>query len=228
MLLLSTALLLGFLHGLGADHLMGIAALSIGSAGTTAAGRRSRALGIAVRFAVGHALLLALGAGALVILGWSLPLSFERGGEILGGVILIALGGAGLWGVATGQVYAHAHSHTQSAAGWHLHFGNRDGHPLATAHSQLPTIVGAAFAVSSLRALTLLAPFGDSVRTTSLPMLLGLILVFAVGILISMSLFGVAFARLMSTRAIVRMGTASASVPPAQLRSHPLHSACSG
>jgi len=209
-LLLSTALLLGFVHGLGADHLMGIAALSLGTAGTTAAGHRSRALGIAVRFAVGHALLLALGAGALVILGWSLPLSFERGGEVLGGLMLIALGGIGLWGVATGRVYAHAHSHVHQAAGWHLHIGGRAGHPLATAHSQLPTIVGAAFAVSSLRALTLLAPFGDSVRSASLPMLLVLILVFAVGILISMSMFGVAFASVMSARIGARLGQVAA------------------
>jgi hypothetical protein len=34
--------------------------------------------------------------------------------------------------------------------------------------------------------------------------------VFAIGILISMSLFGVAFARLMSARAVVRLGNLSA------------------
>jgi nickel/cobalt transporter (NicO) family protein len=212
-LLLSTALMLGFLHGLGADHLMGIAALSLGTAGTTVAGHRSRTLSIAVRFAVGHALLLVLGAGALVVLGWSLPLSFERGGEVLGGVLLIVLGGVGLWGVGTGRVYAHAHSHVHAdiQPAWHLHIGNRDGHLLATAHSQLPTIVGAAFAVSSLRALTLLAPFGDSVRSASLPMLLVLILVFAVGILISMSLFGVAFASVISARIGARLGQFAAA-----------------
>ena len=73
-LLFTSALFLGFLHGLGADHLMAIAALSVGGAAETAARQRSRALGIAVRFAVGHALLLALGAAALLALGWSLPL----------------------------------------------------------------------------------------------------------------------------------------------------------
>jgi len=40
----------------------------------------------------------------------------------------------------------------------------------------------------------------------SLPMLLVLILVFAVGILISMSLFGVAFASIMSARIGARLG----------------------
>ena len=207
MLLISSALVLGFLHGLGADHLMGIAALSIGSTGESAAVQRSRALGIAVRFAAGHALLLTVGAGALIALGWSLPLAFERGGEVLGGTLLIALGGIGLWGVAAGRVYGHTHHHGhEPAAHWHLHIGRRDRHPLDTAHSHLPTIVGAAFAVSSLRALTILAPFGESAASATLPMLLGLILVFAVGILMSMSLFGVAFARVMSARAVARLG----------------------
>ena len=49
---------------------------------------------------------------------------------------------------------------------------------LPSAHSHLPTIVGAAFAVSGLRALTMLAPFGTG-RNAPLPMLLVLIAVFA-------------------------------------------------
>jgi hypothetical protein len=212
-ILLSSALFLGFLHGLGADHLMGIAALSLGASGETAAVQRSRALGVAVRFAIGHALLLALGAGALIVLGWSLPLAFERGGEMLGGTLLIALGGVGLWGVAAGRVYGHTHQHAhEPAAHWHLHIGRRERHPLDAAHSHLPTIVGAAFAVSSLRALTMLAPFGEAVGGAPLSTLLGLIVVFAIGILLSMSLFGVAFAAVMSTRVVARLGQVAATL----------------
>jgi nickel/cobalt transporter (NicO) family protein len=212
LLLISSALVLGFLHGLGADHLMAIAALSLGPGGDTAALKRVRAFGVAVRFAIGHALLLALGAGLLVALGWSLPLVVERGGEMLGGVLLVALGGVGLWGIAWGRVYGHTHHHGhEPVPHWHLHIGSPERHPLASAHSHLPTIVGAAFAVSSLRALTLLAPFGDRVGSAPLPMLLALIAVFAVGILLSMSLFGVAFAGLMSTRAIARLGRSAAA-----------------
>jgi hypothetical protein len=81
-LLLASALVLGFLHGLGADHLMAIAALSIGATGEAPALRRARAMGVAVRFAIGHALLLALGAGGLIVLGWSLPLVVERSGVV--------------------------------------------------------------------------------------------------------------------------------------------------
>jgi hypothetical protein len=206
-----SALSLGFLHGLGADHLMGIAALSLTPVPGGAAAQRARALGIAIRFAVGHALLLGVGAAALIALGWSLPLAFERGGEILGGVLLVALGAVALWGGVSGKVYAHSHVHSgEPAPHVHLHFGAPDHHPSGPAHSHLPTIVGAAFAISSLRALTMLAPFGDEVARVSLAGMLMLVLVFGIGILISMSLFGVAFARVMSARTVARLGRASA------------------
>jgi hypothetical protein len=209
--LLISALGLGFLHGLGADHLMGIAALAVtpGADGATTA--RARVLAVALRFAIGHALLLAAGASVLILLGWSLPVVVERGGEVLGGLLLIALGIAGIWGAMSGRVYAHSHVHSnEPAAHWHLHVGRRDHHPAAATHSHLPTILGAAFAVSSLRALTMLTPFGDRLDGASLGLLLTLIAVFALGILASMSLFGIAFARVMSTKAIARLGAGAA------------------
>lgn len=212
-MLISSALVLGFLHGLGADHLMAIAALSLGTAGEAPAAQRARALGIAVRFALGHALFLAIGAGALIVLGWSLPLVVERGGEMLGGALLILFGGLGLWGVFSGRLYGHTHRHGhEPAAHWHLHLGRKERHPLPSAHSHLPTIVGAAFAISSLRALTMLTPFGDRADAVSLSTLLVLVATFGLGILLSMSLFGVAFARFMSAAVAVRLGQAAAAI----------------
>lgn len=211
-LLISSTFALGFLHGLGADHLMAIAALSLGTAGEAPAVQRARALGVAVRFAAGHALLLALGAGALIALGWSLPAVIERGGEMLGGTLLVVLGGLGVWGVAAGRVYGHSHrAGAARPAGWHLHIGRQDHHPLPSAHTHLPTIIGAAFAISSLRALTLLEGFGERAAAAPLPLVLGLVTVFALGILLSMSLFGVALARLLSARALQRVSSAAAA-----------------
>jgi nickel/cobalt transporter (NicO) family protein len=190
---------------------MGIAALSLSPASGGPAGQRARALGIAVRFALGHAMLLGLGAAALIMLGWSLPLTFERGGEILGGILLIVLGGLALSCAWSGRVYGHSHVHSgEPAAHFHLHFGVRAHHPAAIAHSHVPTIVGAAFALSSLRALTMLAPFGGAAEGVTLASVLMLVAVFATGILISMSLFGIAFARVMSAQAVLRLGRASA------------------
>ncbi len=192
---------------------MAIATLSVGAGPDAAAGTRARAFGVAVRFALGHALMLACGASAIILLGWSLPLVVERSGEMLGGLLLIVLGGIALWGVGAGRVYGHTHRHGHEASPhWHLHIGRRDRHPIPGAHSHVPTLIGAAFAVSSLRALTLLAPFGDRLGAAPLPMILVLITVFAAGILLSMSLFGVAFAGLMTARVVARLGRAAGAV----------------
>lgn len=170
---------------------MAIAALSLDAAGDSPVRQRARAFAVAVRFATGHALLLALGAGVLVLLGWSLPLIVERAGEMLGGALLIVLGAVGLW-----SVFSRGEGRLSSPAN----------------HSHLPTILGAAFAISSLRALTMLAPFGDRVAGSPLPILVTLIAVFAAGILLSMSLFGVAFARVLSAAIAARLGQAAAAI----------------
>jgi hypothetical protein len=183
-ILLLSALFLGFLHGLGPDHLMAIAALSLGSDahGST---RRARAVSVAVRFAVGHAALLAAGAGLIVAIGWAIPAPVERGGELLGGALLIVMGILTLQHLFAPRVSRLAHR---------------------ASHSHLPTMIGAAFAVSSLRALAMLTPFGSDLGTAPLPLLLGLIAVFAAGIMASMVLFGVALAGVLSTRALQRLG----------------------
>jgi hypothetical protein len=212
-ILLASALFLGFLHGLGADHLMAIAALSLGGAADSAVAQRTRALSVAVRFACGHALLLLVGAASLIALGWSLPIVFERASEILGGILLIALGAVALVGVRAGRIYGHTHLHgRERAPHWHLHVGRPDHHPAPSSHSHLPTMVGAAFAVSSLRALITLAPFGGQIHAAPLWTLIVLIAVFAAGILLSMSLFGVAFARVMSAAVAARLGAAATIV----------------
>jgi nickel/cobalt transporter (NicO) family protein len=192
---------------------MAIAALAVGTGDRPPTVQRARALAVAMRFAAGHAVLLALGAGAAIALGWSIPAVVERGGEMAGGVLLIVLGALALWGVGAGRVYGHSHRHgSERAPHWHLHMGRRDHHPGGRAHSHLPTMIGAAFAVSSLRALAVLSPFGGAALARPLPVLLGLIAVFATGILLSMSIFGVALARLMTVRVVARLGHAAGAL----------------
>jgi nickel/cobalt transporter (NicO) family protein len=182
LLLLASALFLGFLHGLGPDHLMAIATLAMdGDAHPVS--RRARAIGVAVRFALGHALLLTVGAGLIVLIGWSIPERVERSGEMLGGALLIVMG------VVTLQ-----------------HLRRHGNHGSRRSHSHVPTMVGAAFAVSSLRALAMLTPFGADLGNAPLPLLLGLIAIFAAGILCSMVVFGVVLAGVLSTRALHRVG----------------------
>ena len=206
MLLISTALALGFVHGLGADHLMAIAAISVGGAGHAA---RPGAFGIALRFALGHAVLLVAGTGVVFVLDWNVPLFVERSGEVTGGCLLIALGAAGLLAALTGRVYGHSHPHgDHSHTHWHLHIGRPDRHPLPSAHSHMPTILGTLFAVGGLRALTLLVPFGGGgdLGDSSVLALLGLVVIFAFGVLLSMCVFGVVLAHAMSSHLMANRG----------------------
>ena len=185
---------------------MAIAALSMdGDAGDRpAAARRARALSVAIRFAAGHAVLLGAGAGLIVLIGWSIPPHVERGGEMLGGALLIVMGL-----VTLQHLFAHRASHLAPRPPSPLRgFGEAGGEEGAhtARHSHVPTMIGAAFAVSSLRALAMLTPFGADLGAAPLPVLLALIGVFAVGILVSMSLFGVALAGVLSTKSLQRVG----------------------
>jgi nickel/cobalt transporter (NicO) family protein len=203
--LATSALGLGFLHGLGADHLMAIAALSVDRKG-----RGPRVImRTAVGFAVGHAAVLGLGAVLAVGLGLALPVAFEAGAERLGGVLLVALGLAGLWSVASGRAFGHAHAETDGRLRWHLHLAGAD-HPHA--HSRVPAFFGAVFALSSLRALMFLEPFGASAAALAVPAVLALVVLFSLGILMSMSLFGVILARVISFSAIHALGRLATTI----------------
>ena len=179
---------------------MAIAALSVGS---PAAATRARTFRVAVGFAVGHALLLSCGSLLVILAGWTIPEIVERFGELVGGWILIGLGIVGLSMALTRRVYGHAHPHgTSLHSHWHLHLGSRAHHPLPQQHSYVPTLLGGVFAISGLRALTLLTPFGAQASQASLLALFGLVIVFAFGILLSMSLFGILLARTLGTSRI--------------------------
>jgi nickel/cobalt exporter len=198
-------LALGFLHGLGADHLMAIAALSLAT--PLGPARYGRAFWLALRFAIGHALLLSSGAALVLFFGWQIPARFEQTGEVVGGCVLIALGLVGGWLAFSGQLYAHAHAHEHGGHGihshWHLHIAQRaqrsrqHSHRPAV-HTVLPGLLGAIFASSGLRALVLSLPLwnlsNSSNASHAFGTLLLLVALFALGILLSMSLFGIVLA----------------------------------
>ena len=203
--LTSSALALGFMHGLGADHLMAIAAMA---ADRRNGHSRSRVVQTAVGFAVGHMVVLGLGVVAAVAFGLALPAAFTSGAERLGGGLLVALGLIGLWGLTSGRAYSHLHPERDGRTRWHFHVG---GHHHPHGHSRIPTVLGAVFALSSLRALMLLEPFGASGAALALPMLLLLNILFGLGILLAMSVFGVLLSRVLSFGAVDAMGRLAAA-----------------
>lgn len=195
-------LALGFLHGLGADHLMAIAALSLAT--PLGPARYRRAFALALKFAVGHAVLLAVGAGMVLFFGWQVPVRFEQGGEFIGGCLLIALGLALGWLTVSGRLYVHSHVHDAGGQGghshWHLHLGRQHSHR-PSIHTLLPGVLGAVFAVSGLRALVLSLPLWNAAGGAGhFWSLLFLVTIFALGILMSMSLFGIVLAHTLAAR----------------------------
>jgi len=210
--LAASALTLGFLHGLGADHLMAIAALAVdGSADR----RQVRVLRTAVGFAFGHAAVLGAGAFLAVTAGLLLPAAVSSGAERVGGAMLMAMGAFGLWTLTTGRAYAHIHTTPESGlqGRWHMHLSHGTGHPARThGRGVVPVVIGALFAVSSLRAIMLLQPFSPDARAMALPALLGLVAVFGVGVLLSMSLFGVLLSRVLSLKTLSRVGRTAAGL----------------
>jgi hypothetical protein len=125
------------------------------------------------------------------------------------------MGVFGLWSLGGGRSYGHIHDARSGARSgrWHLHLARAAGHP-AHSHGGLPVplVLGALFAVSSLRAVMLLRPFTADAHTLALPMLLMLIALFGVGILVSMSLFGVLLARVLSLRTVNTIGRSAAVI----------------
>jgi len=194
---------------------MAIAALSLAT--PLGPARYAQAFGLALRFAVGHAVLLALGAGLVLFFGWQIPVRFEQGGEFIGGCLLIALGLAVGWLTLSGRLYVHAHAHdagdARAHSHWHLHLGRLHSHR-PSIHTVLPGVLGAVFAVSGLRALILSLPLWN---TPGGPghfwSLLFLVTIFALGILISMSLFGIVLAHTLADRRMTgRVARCSAAV----------------
>src|SRR5262245_61886140 len=163
---------------------MAIAALSLAT--PLGPARYGRAFALALKFALGHALLLAVGAGLVLFFDWQIPVRFEQSGEFLGGCLLIVLGLVVGWLGLSGRLYVHSHLHEHGGRGvhshWHVHLGRQHSHRPAI-HTVMPGILGAVFAMSGLRVLVLSLPLWNAPGGPShFWSLLFLVTLFAVGI----------------------------------------------
>ncbi|HVQ43157.1 MAG TPA: hypothetical protein VMS54_13150, partial [Vicinamibacterales bacterium] len=125
------------------------------------------------------------------------------------------IGAFGLWTLTTGRASGHIHTTPESGlqGRWHMHLSHGAGHPARThGRGVMPVVIGALFAVSSLRAIMLLQPFSPDARAMALPALLGLVALFGLGVLLSMSLFGVLLARVLSLKALSAVGRTAAGL----------------
>ncbi len=179
--------ILGFFHALSSDHLMAITTL-------VSRGVKSKeVLLVGLRFGLGHMAALVLIGSLGIILNFTIPPSFQKGSEILGGTLLVLLGGWTLYDSLKGKFYLHRHFHAHSEQNHqHPHFHLWGRHKASHLHPHLATLLGSAFALSGIGALLVAIPvvLAESVGKSVLYVLL-----FGTGIILSMSIYGLIMAR---------------------------------
>jgi sulfite exporter TauE/SafE len=172
----ATALLLGSLHALEADHMAAVTSFAVRRPGPRAAVR------FAVRWSAGHGGAIILVGAGLLLLGIQLPAAAEHWLERLVGVVMIGLG---IWTVrGAGALHAHVHHHADGAAHTHVHSHAIDrGH----GHGHAVTAVGLVHGLAGTGAAVALIPvigFDSPARGILY------LVVFAVGTVVAMGVYG--------------------------------------
>jgi nickel/cobalt exporter len=175
---LLVGLVQGLLHGMGPDHCAAVATL-----GTHSGGGRRGAVCTAVRFALGHTVVLGALALGCLLLGVGISEALETWAEMVGGAVLLGLALAALFFPGA---LRHGHAHLPGHDRTHTHPPHGGGLTLSTA-------AGALMAVSGARALLLALPplvVGGTFSLGAWAYLPG----FAAGILVSMGAVGLVVA----------------------------------
>jgi ABC-type nickel/cobalt efflux system permease component RcnA len=187
MLPYTTALLLGSLHALEADHMAAVTSFAVRRPGLREAAR------FGVRWATGHGGAIILVGAALLLLGTQLPAAAGYLLERFVGVVMIGLGLWTLFGAA--RAYRHAGtqapdatradaavttSHTHADGGPHVHA--RGGHRHAvTAVGVVHGLAGSGATVALIPVVMLDSPVAG----------IGYLLIFALGTIIAMAAYAV-------------------------------------
>ncbi|MHB8474432.1 MAG: urease accessory protein UreH domain-containing protein [Gammaproteobacteria bacterium] len=175
---LTLAFGLGLMHALDADHIMAVSGLASARPG------RRRALAFCARWAIGHGLtLLSIGA-AVLLLGLAIPVRLSAYAESLVGVVLMLIGTWVLWDLWRRRVHLHYHTHVGQPP--HLHWQTRSGTTPAR-HGHGAVLVGVMHGTAGSAPLLALIPIAQHVS----PWFgLAYLLVFGIGVLTTMLLFG--------------------------------------
>ncbi len=175
--ILALAFTLGMLHALDADHIMAISSLI---------GQRPGLL-ISLRFcsrwALGHGSALLLMGMLVLLLGLTIPPSLSDIFESLVGVLLSGLGAWVLWQITRHQLHLHFHQHAEQVPHAHWHKRQDVGH----SHEHGALFIGVLHGLAGSAPLLALIPI---TQMKSPWMGLLYLLIFAVGVLATMLLFG--------------------------------------
>lgn len=183
--LLSLAFGLGMLHALDADHIMAVSGLA-----STRPGLRT-SLAFCGRWAIGHGLSLSAIGMSVLLLGMAIPTRLSAYAEQLVGVVLVAIGVWVLVDLLRKRAHVHFHRHESLPphAHWHQHeatpglpsggHGHRHGHR-AVMVGMLHGTAGSAPLLALLPLARLGSPWWGVLY----------LLVFGLGVILSMLIFG--------------------------------------
>jgi nickel/cobalt transporter (NicO) family protein len=169
----------GLLHGVGPDHCLAIGALA-------ARGGLRRAVGVSVRFGLGHMAVLGVLATAAVVAGVVIPARWESALEVLGGASLLGLG---CWTLLAGMPAGSAHHHGDGVMHAHdlAEHGAAAAAPSAVQRGPFPLLAGALFGLSGVRSLVLALPL---MAQRNPAVLVAGVALFGLGVLLSMVVVG--------------------------------------
>jgi nickel/cobalt transporter (NicO) family protein len=171
----TTALLLGSVHALEADHMAAVTAFAVRRPAPLAAA------GFGVRWAAGHGLAVTVVGALLLLLGLTIPLPAAAWLDRSVGLVLIALGLWTAWHAS--RLHAHVHHHHDGVEHAHLHShafrAEHDHAHAATMIGALHGLAGAAPAVALLQVA----------RSTSFLQGMSYLATFAVGTALGMALY---------------------------------------
>lgn len=191
--LLFLAFGLGMLHALDADHIIAVSGLSSMRASSTQDGaqrNKKQSLIFCSRWALGHSVALMLIGSAVIFLGMAIPEQLSKVAESLVGIVLILLGVYVLWDMKRKRAHLHFHQHDgmRDHAHWHSHQKSKKMHMKDThKHSHAPIFVGVLHGVAGSAPLLALLPLS---KITSPWLGFSYLLLFGVGVFLSMLLFG--------------------------------------
>lgn len=172
----ATALFLGSLHALEADHMAAVTSFAVRKPGVRDAMR------FGIRWSAGHGGAIVVLGGMLLLLGVNVPDSASHLLERLVGVVMIGLG---VWTVRGARaLHAHPHSHADGTVHGHLHShavhrSHEHGHAV-TAVGLLHGLAGSGSAVALIPVVGFDSPVNGILY----------LLVFALGTVGAMALYG--------------------------------------
>lgn len=172
--LLITGLGLGLLHAFDADHIMAVSTLANDNKKTKAITR------YASMWAVGHGSVLLIMGCIAILFGMAFPTVLSKWAELFVGLMLIGLGSYSLWSLHKQRLHIKIHSHGDIH---HAHYVVKE----SKHHDHRPLFVGVAHgAAGSAPALALLPAINQQSAFSTLVYLI----IFSLGVLTSMALFG--------------------------------------